>query len=142
MNLSYVSDNSVRMKEINTTDSMEVNSNKLKLNLKMYPKLKNRNSRRAGRRRNESSNLQISSLIKRKGQNRNMNNFLSIEERQEGESSRPQSPYFSTGYKNLRSNVQHEHSQISENPLASATAFIAPAPRASVSMSSTRSVCG
>ncbi|CAI2359387.1 unnamed protein product [Moneuplotes crassus] len=123
MNMSNISDNSVRMKEIHTTDSMEINSNKLKLNLKICPQLKDRKNRRSGQRRNESTNLQISSLLKRKGQNRNIDNFLSIKESKEGENSRPGSPYFSTSKNNLKSNLQREQSQISDNPLASATAF-------------------
>ncbi|CAI2359097.1 unnamed protein product [Moneuplotes crassus] len=122
INLSHISDKSVRMKEVHTSDSMEVGSNKLKLNLKIYPKPKEPRNRRSCKRRNGTSNLKISNLIKIKGQNRNMNNLLTLQKKQ-GDSSRPESPYFSAECKNKRVHAQKEHSQISNNPLASATAF-------------------
>jgi len=136
MNNSYMSDNSVKIGDINktdgsyifqnTTDSMEISKNKVNLNLKIHSRLqcKKARSRRAKERnKNNENGIQISSLIKRKGLNRNFNNFMSIKESEIEEKSRPASPYFSSSFKNLKSNPNADPSQISDNPLASATAF-------------------
>ena len=136
-NHSYISDQSVHILDINktdnsylfpnTTDSMDINN---KVNLNMHYKAKLTRRKRRSRRRKEKNkisenDIKISSLIKRKGQNRNLGNFLSIKESnfEVDQNSGDISPYYSSNVKNIKSNLNGEISQISDNPLASVNAF-------------------
>lgn len=136
-NHSYISDQSISLGDINktdisaivpnTSDSMDV-SRKVNLNIKINSKISRMNSgSRKARDLQEaySNNITISSLIKRRGKDRNLANFLSIKETniEIEQNSGPDSPYFSTNVKALRSNKLEHSANISENPLNAVMSF-------------------
>lgn len=130
-NESYISDGSLHLGDVhktqfssrqhpNTTDSMDI-SKRMHANLGISRKLKKnrgRNSRRFDDGEPYNSNgITLSSIIKRKGKDSKLDNILkTVEKQQNDDNSAPDSPYFSTQVKAIRSNRVADSSHISENP--------------------------
>jgi hypothetical protein len=72
-----------------------------------------------------SNNISVSSVIKRKGNDRHIVDFLTIKESKVEieENSGPDSPYFSSSVKGLRSNKLEDTSNVSEQPLNGGVSF-------------------
>jgi hypothetical protein len=72
-----------------------------------------------------SNNISVSSVIKRKGNDRHIVDFLTIKESKVEieENSGPDSPYFSSNVKGFRSNKLEDTSNVSEQPLTSGVSF-------------------